>query len=69
VEEYVSGQIATEPAGGQGFGYDPIFVLPDLGKTMGEIPPTLKNRLSHRGRALARLLAYLEGHPPRDEFY
>ena len=61
VEEQVSGRIAAEPAGGQGFGYDPVFLLPDLGQTMGEIPPGLKNRLSHRGRALARLLAHLEG--------
>lgn len=59
-EEYVNGRIAEEPAGDNGFGYDPLFLLPELGRTMGEIEPRIKNRLSHRGRALARLRTHLQ---------
>ena len=59
VEERVRGRIATEPAGSNGFGYDPIFWAPEFGKTMGELEPEVKNRISHRGRALARLKEYL----------
>ena len=49
------GQIALEPAGVSGFGYDPVFLDPALGKTAAEIAPELKNRVSHRGRALEAL--------------
>lgn len=45
------GIIAFEPRGDNGFGYDPIFYFPDLGKTMAELPPDTKNRVSHRGHA------------------
>ncbi len=45
------GIIAFEPRGERGFGYDPIFYLPELKKTMAELPPEEKNRISHRGRA------------------
>jgi len=45
------GEIIPEERGVNGFGYDPIFYLPDLGLTMAELPPDEKNRLSHRGRA------------------
>lgn len=48
------GSIALEPSGDRGFGYDPVFVLSGLGLTMAQLPPELKNRLSHRGRAAAR---------------
>ena len=61
VEERVRGRIATEPAGSNGFGYDPIFWTFEFGKTMGELEPEVKNRISHRGRALARLKEYLSG--------
>jgi len=47
------GSIVMEPCGERGFGYDPAFLLPDLGLTMAQLPPELKNRLSHRGRAAA----------------
>lgn len=60
VEGRIRGVIAHQPAGDNGFGYDPIFLLPELGRTMGEIPPDHKNRISHRGRALASLKDYLE---------
>jgi len=45
------GEIIPEERGSGGFGYDPIFFLPELGKTMAELPASEKNRLSHRGRA------------------
>ena len=49
------GEIILEPRGEEGFGYDPYFFLPDLGKTGAELPMEQKNRISHRGKALARL--------------
>ncbi len=45
------GEIAFSPRGTHGFGYDPIFYFPALGKTMAELPPAEKNKLSHRARA------------------
>lgn len=56
VEGSVEGRIATEPRGAGGFGYDPLFVVPEYGKTFGELPPEVKAELSHRSRA-ARALA------------
>ncbi|HET7568976.1 MAG TPA: XTP/dITP diphosphatase [Gammaproteobacteria bacterium] len=50
-----NGRIASEPAGENGFGYDPVFFVPELGKTAAQLPPEEKNRLSHRGQALAAL--------------
>jgi XTP/dITP diphosphohydrolase len=49
------GIIAEEPAGNNGFGYDPVFYYPPAGKTFAQMPPEEKNRVSHRGRALAEL--------------
>jgi XTP/dITP diphosphohydrolase len=49
------GEIILEPRGEEGFGYDPYFFLPDLGKTGAELPMEQKNRISHRGKALAQL--------------
>jgi len=51
----VHGRIIHEPRGENGFGYDPIFLLPDLGQTTAELPPEEKNRLSHRAAALQKL--------------
>ena len=48
------GVIAFEPVGEGGFGYDPIFYLPEMKKTMAELSPETKNRISHRGRAAAK---------------
>lgn len=50
------GEIIPEPRGEGGFGYDPYFFLPELGKTAAELPMEYKNRISHRGKALARLI-------------
>jgi XTP/dITP diphosphohydrolase len=52
----VEGCIITEPRGEGGFGYDPLFFLPELGKTMAQLDPSTRLSLSHRGRALRRLL-------------
>lgn len=53
------GEIAGEPRGDQGFGYDPLFVVEDTGKTMAELSEEKKNRVSHRARAIQGLLPAL----------
>ncbi|MGD2048367.1 MAG: RdgB/HAM1 family non-canonical purine NTP pyrophosphatase [Chloroflexota bacterium] len=53
------GMIALEPAGEGGFGYDPIFYLPDRNMTMAQLPPGEKHHISHRGRALAAIAPLL----------
>lgn len=53
------GMIALKPAGMGGFGYDPIFYLPERNKTMAQLQPNEKHRISHRGRALAALAPLL----------
>jgi len=53
------GRIVLEPRGTGGFGYDPYFYLPDLGKTAAELPIEDKNLISHRGKALMRLTRYI----------
>jgi len=58
------GEIATAPRGSGGFGYDPLFWLPELGKTSAELDPARKNRISHRGQALAKLLELLKARAP-----
>ncbi|MFH1596308.1 MAG: XTP/dITP diphosphatase [Pseudomonadota bacterium] len=50
-----AGRIALTPQGEQGFGYDPVFALPEYGRTMAALAPQVKNRISHRARALAAL--------------
>ena len=59
VETRWDGEIIDQPRGSNGFGYDPFFYLPSLGKTVAELSPAEKNRLSHRGQALQQLLANL----------
>jgi XTP/dITP diphosphohydrolase len=61
VEGRWEGQVAFTPRGVGGFGYDPLFLLPHLGKTAAELAPEEKGRLSHRGRAMAGMRALLEG--------
>ena len=55
------GRITRQPAGEGGFGYDPVFWVPDSGCTSAELPAEEKNRLSHRGQALRRLHDALQG--------
>jgi XTP/dITP diphosphohydrolase len=59
VEGECRGRITFTPRGKRGFGYDPIFFVPEFGKTMAELAPEEKNRISHRGRALEKLKALL----------
>ena len=56
------GQIVDTPRGTGGFGYDPHFLVPELGKTAAELSATEKHQLSHRGKALAALVAQLGKH-------
>jgi XTP/dITP diphosphohydrolase len=53
------GEIALEERGTNGFGYDPIFYLPAYGRTMAELPPEVKNQISHRARAVQAARSYL----------
>jgi XTP/dITP diphosphohydrolase len=62
-EGVVEGRITREPRGDQGFGYDPIFCYPPLGRTMAELTRDLKATVSHRGKAFAALRTYLETRP------
>jgi XTP/dITP diphosphohydrolase len=57
------GSIARLPRGGGGFGYDPLFLPQGLAKTAAELAPEEKNRVSHRGQALAKLLELLRREP------
>lgn len=59
VEGVWDGEVLDTPRGDQGFGYDPYFFLPDLGKTVAELSLAQKNQLSHRARALRGLLQSL----------
>ncbi len=62
--EFCSGEcqgfIISEPRGEQGFGYDPIFYLPELDKTMAELPLEIKNQVSHRGQAARKVYQVLK---------
>jgi XTP/dITP diphosphohydrolase len=62
-EGEVEGQILDAPRGTDGFGYDPLFLIPSLGLTMAEIPRQQKWELSHRGNAFRSLLTQLEQFP------
>ena len=67
VEGVVKGLISRELKGDNGFGYDPIFFVPELGKTFGEMSAIEKNKISHRGNALRNLVDSLKKHAP--DFY
>lgn len=54
------GEIALKPSGIKGFGYDPVFLIPELKKTASELEPAEKNKISHRGIAFRKILQYLE---------
>lgn len=56
----IEGVIIDQPLGANGFGYDPHFLVPDLGKTTAQLDPDHKNRISHRGQALRMMLARIE---------
>ena len=65
----VAGEIAPEPRGAGGFGFDPVMLLPAFGKTFAELPAEVKNAHSHRGRATAQMLELMREHwlPDRSE--
>jgi len=60
VQETCPGVLLREPRGAGGFGYDPVVFLPELGKSVAELSVEEKNRLSHRGRACARMAGILK---------
>lgn len=62
-QSHWEGRIIDAPRGTRGFGYDPIFELPDRGLTAAELPDAEKNRLSHRGQALRALVEQLRASP------
>jgi len=59
VEGELRGRITEEQIGGGGFGYDPIFYVPEVGRTLAELTAEEKNRISHRGRAVAQARAVI----------
>jgi len=59
IQEHADGIITPQKKGQEGFGYDPIFLYPPMDKTFAELTPDEKNTVSHRGRALDKLCAFL----------
>lgn len=59
ITDRADGELLEAPRGAQGFGYDPIFFFPSIGKTFAELSPEEKNLHSHRGKAFRKLLAFL----------
>jgi XTP/dITP diphosphohydrolase len=64
LSDSAEGVIAKAPQGPGGFGYDPVFFFPQLGRTYAEITREEKNQYSHRGRAFRKAIAFLEGRIP-----
>ena len=62
VRDTVEGRILRSPRGANGFGYDPLFLIPALGRTTAELPPAEKHAISHRGAATRRLQRLIERH-------
>ena len=58
----LSGYISARPKGSSGFGYDPVFYVPGLKKTLAEVPPRVKNKLSHRYKAISRFRSHLRNY-------
>jgi XTP/dITP diphosphohydrolase len=56
----LQGLITETPIGDRGFGYDPVFLVPELGKTLAELPAAEKNRISHRAKAFAKVRELLQ---------
>ena len=55
----VAGEIAREPMGGNGFGFDPVMFIPEFGQTFAQLPTEVKNANSHRGRAARQMIALI----------
>jgi len=58
---FLKGLLLNGPRGDGGFGYDPLFLVPEYGRTLAELPLEVKNSISHRGKALAELKEFLRG--------
>ena len=58
----VVGEIARQPMGSNGFGFDPVMFIPEFGKTFAELPPEVKNAHSHRGRSSRQMLELMREH-------
>ena len=63
VQDSVEGVLLRSPRGSNGFGYDPLFFFPQLGKTTAELEPDQKHAISHRGKALRRLRELMDRSP------
>jgi len=63
VSDLARGLVANEPTGSGGFGYDPVFLFPRLGRTFAELSPSEKNLYSHRGRAFRKVVELLTLQP------
>lgn len=59
----IEGELLQDPRGANGFGYDPLFLYPPLGRSTAELSPEEKIRVSHRGQALKQMLAWLRDRP------
>lgn len=59
-QETVHGEITLSPQGAGGFGYDPLFFLPNIGKTVAQLTPEKKNEISHRGKAAAAIARLID---------
>jgi XTP/dITP diphosphohydrolase len=59
VQGALDGMITEAPAGSKGFGYDPVFFVPELGRTLAQLTPEEKNRISHRARAFEKVREFL----------
>ena len=70
-EGVIEGRIADEPAGEEGFGYDPLFYVPELGCTTAQVPMEKKSEISHRGQALRKMkpivIRWLNAHEGREK--
>lgn len=69
-QETVHGEITLSPQGSSGFGYDPLFFLPEFGRTAAQLTSDEKNAISHRGKAAAAIARLIEGtskNPPFDD--
>jgi XTP/dITP diphosphohydrolase len=62
-EGICNGEIALSPSGTNGFGYDPVFIPEEFKQTFGELPDKIKQKISHRARALEKIIAFLSKNP------
>lgn len=66
IQERCKGKISFAPEGGYGFGYDPVFIVPKFNKTFAQLGARIKNKISHRAKALFKAQAFLKSYLKRD---